>query len=383
MPWKERSTMSLREEFVGEAMVGESSFAGLCRAYGISRKTGYKWLRRMQNGEDLCDRSRAPNTIGNRTPPEVESLILECRAAHPAWGPRKLERHLQNRGHTGLPCKSTIANILRRNGCIDPEESKKHTPYKRFERPFPNALWQMDFKGEFQMLDGNFCYPLTILDDCCRYSLCVEARPNIQYQGFQPVFSKVLKEFGRPYEILCDHGKPWSDSQGGITAFDVWMMGLDILPIHGRPLHPQTQGKEERFHRTMKAELLRHRPMKNLADAQTAFDRWRWEYNHERPHEALKLACPASVYTPSTRPMPETLAEPEYSSGATLRKVNCKGYVSVHRTRWFLSESLAGKLLSIREEDDAVVLSYGTFDVARIDLAERTLVRHISRNQNV
>lgn len=384
MPWKERSAMSLREEFAAAALSGEESFAAVCKVYGISRKTGYKWLERAQNGEPLTDRSRAPHVVGNRTAPEVEALILACRGEHPAWGPRKLERYLLNRGYEGLPSKSTIANILLRGGCIEPGESEKHRACKRFERSKPNSLWQMDYKGEFRMLNGELCYPLTILDDCCRYSLCVEANPNVQYQSFYPVFSRVLAEYGLPREILCDHGKPWSDSKGGITQFDVWMMQLGILPIHGRMLHPQTQGKEERFHRTMKAELLRHRPMRDLADAQTAFDAWRWEYNHERPHEALDLACPASRYKPSPRPLPVSLEEPVYPVGANLRKVNYKGYVSIRRRRYYLSEALAGKLLSIREgEDKTLFLSYGAFDIASLDLDTLSLSTHISRAPKV
>ena len=338
-------------------------------------------MERARAGEPLEDRSRAPHRIGNRTSAEMETLILACREEHPAWGPRKLERYLQNRGYTGLPCKSTIGNILKRSGCIDPAQAEKHRAWERFERSRPNSLWQMDFKGEFRMLNGQLCYPLTILDDYSRYSLCVQACPNLRYENFYPVFSKVLKECGLPQEILCDHGKPWSDSKGGITRFEVQMMMLDVLPIHGRMLHPQTQGKEERFHRTMKAELLSRRPIRDLADAQSAFDPWRWAYNHERPHEALDMACPVSRYRPSARSLPSTLREPEYPSSADLRKVNCKGYISLYRRRYYLSEALAGKLLSLREEDhNTIILSYGAFDVARVDLDAASLSTHISRS---
>ncbi len=234
------------------------------------------------------------------------------------------------------------------------------------------------------MLDGNKCYPLTILDDHSRYSLCLEAMENQRYERFYPVFTRVLQEFGLPREILCDHGKPWSDSKGGITQFDVWMMQVGILPIHGRMLHPQTQGKEERFHRTMKAELLKHRPMLDLGDAQKAFTSWRQEYNYERPHEALDMNCPIHRYTPSKRTMPETLKEPEYDVGTKLRKVNYKGYVSILRKRYYLSEALVGKVLSLRDgADDTVILSYGAFDIAHIRLAENTISRHISHASKV
>lgn len=381
MPWKESSKMSLREEFAAAVLSGEESVAAVCRRYGISRKTGYKWMERARSGESLEDRSRAPHKVGNRTSAEMEALVLACREEHPAWGPRKLEHYLENRGYTGLPSKSTIGNILRRGGCIEPAEAEKHRAWERFERSRPNSLWQMDFKGEFRMLNGELCYPLTILDDYSRYSLCVQACPNIRYEYFYPVFCGVLAECGLPQEILCDHGKPWSDSKGGITRFEVQMMMLDILPIHGRMLHPQTQGKEERFHRTMKAELLSRRPMRDLADAQAAFDPWRWAYNHERPHEALDMACPVARYRPSSRHLPDTLTEPEYPGGAVLRKVNCKGYISLHRRRYYLSEALAGKLLSLREaEHNTIILSYGAFDVASVDLDAESLSTHISRS---
>lgn len=384
MPWKESSKMSLREEFAATALSGEESFAAVCRRYGISRKTGYKWMKRVRTGEPLEDYSRAPHTTANRTSAEMEALILACRMEHPAWGPRKLERYLQDRGYRGLPCRSTIGNILLRNGCIDPAESEKHQAWERFERSKPNSLWQMDFKGEFRMLNGELCYPLTILDDYSRYSLCVQACPNLRYESFYPVFRNILTEYGLPREILCDHGKPWGDSKGGITRFEVQMMMLGILPIHGRMLHPQTQGKEERFHRTMKAELLSRRPMRDLADAQAAFDPWRWTYNHERPHQALDMACPASRYRSSPRPLPEAPAEPEYPGGAFLRKVNYKGYISLHRKRYYLSEALAGKLLSWREaESNTLILSYGAFDVAKVDLDSASLSTHISWSPHV
>lgn len=384
MPWKESSKMSLREAFAAAALSGEESFAAVCRRYGISRKTGYKWMERVRAGEPLEDHSRTPHRIANRTNAEMEALILACRAEHPAWGPRKLGRHLQNLGYRDLPCKSTIGNILLRNGCIDPEESEKHQAWNHFERPKPNALWQMDFKGEFRMLNGEMCYPLTILDDHSRYSLCVQACPNLRYENFYPIFRSVLAEYGLPREILCDHGKPWGDSKGGITRFEVQMMMLDVLPIHGRMIHPQTQGKEERFHRTLKAELLSRHPMRDLPDAQAAFDTWRWTYNYERPHEALDLDCPASRYKPSSRSLPDAPVEPEYPDGALLQKVNYKGYISLRRKRYYLTEALAGKLLSWREaESNTIILSYGAFDIARVDLDSGSLSTHISRSPHV
>lgn len=382
MPWKERTAMSERETFVAQALLHETSFAALCWRYGISRKTGYKWLDRAREGKPLADQSRQPVHSPSRTAPEMEALILSARDAHPGWGPRKLEAYLRKRGHEDLPCTSTIGKILKREGRINPAESTKHTPWQRFEREASNELWQMDFKGDFELLNGSRCYPLTILDDHTRFSLCLEAKTNHRYEGFFPTFSRVLAEYGLPQEILCDHGKPWSDSQGGITAFDVWMMQLGVLPIHGKVRHPQTQGKEERFHRSLKSELLRHRPMKDIVDAQAAFDLWRQEYNNERPHEALGMDCPAEHYCPSPRQLPSMLREPEYGSAESVRKVNVKGYIGFRGNTYFLSESLIGKYVSLTPgENETLRVCYGDFCVARLGLRDHVLLsRHITRS---
>lgn len=371
MPWKERTTMTMRKEFVSLAVRGEESFSAVCRAYGISRTTGYKWMERAAKGEPMEDQSRAPNAVGNRTPPEIEQLILSARDEHPAWGPRKLKRWLEDRGYTEIPCKSTVGNILKRNGRIEPEATQQHIPLKRFEHKHPNDLWQMDFKGDFGMMDGARCYPLTILDDHSRYSLCLRALKNMRYTEFLPVFMQVLREYGLPRAILCDNGKPWGDSKSAYTEFDVLMMQLGILPIHGRPLHPQTQGKEERFHRTLKDELLRHRPMLNLQDAQNAFDPWREMYNDERPHNALSLDVPARHYRPSSRLLPDSIQEPVFDTGLRIRKVNYKGYISINRHRYYLSEVFAGKYLSLIDISDEILsLHYGIFEIARLNLKE-------------
>ena len=375
MPWKERTVMSERSIFVAEVLAGEKSFSAVCQTYGISRKTGYKWLERAKSGAGLKDLPRTPFHSPNRTPPEMEATILAERDRHPAWGPRKLERSLRNKGYEGVPCKSTIENILKRNNRIEPEDSAAATPFRRFQRDAPNELWQMDYKGDFAMLDGNRCYPLTMMDDCSRFCLCLEACYGTNFEGFFPVFTRVLEEFGLPQAILCDNGKPWGDSRGGITAFDVWMMRLGVLPIHGRPLHPQTQGKEERFHRTLKRELLRVRPFANLDDAQTAFTAWRNEYNLERPHEALALDVPASRYTSSKRALRDADKPVEYDTGARLRKVNYKGYLSIQKHRYYISEALIGEYIELADVgEDLVALRYGNFEFAQIDLNQRIIV---------
>lgn len=376
MPWEEKTTMSNRKEFIVKAIAKEISFSQLCREYNITRKTGYKWLNRYLNGESLEDKSKAPFHSPNRTPEAMEQLILSFRESHPAWGPRKMHKVLENKGHENLPATSTIAAILKRNDMIPIEESLKHIPYKRFEYEKPNQLWQLDFKGDFFMLNKQRCYPLTVLDDHSRYSLAVDAKGNQKSDGVFETFNRIFKEYGLPNAILCDNGIPWKDNRNGYTPFEILLMRLNILPIHGRVYHPQTQGKEERFHRTMKAELLKYTAMKDLTHAQQCFDIWRQEYNHERPHDALNLEVPAKRYEESKIPFPDIIKDPDYDTGARLRKVNCKGFISIKNHRYYLSESFIGQFIRLLQDEDEhlIKLCYGNFEIAKIDLKEQTFI---------
>lgn len=375
MPWEDKTVKKTRMEFVSSAVDGEKSISELCREYSITRKTGYKWITRYKNGENLSDKSHAAFNTPNKTPDDVEQKILDFRANHPAWGARKIKRLLEDKGNSDIPAASTIADILKRNHCIEPEESKKHIAYKHFEYSKPNELWQMDFKGDFGMLDGNRCHPLTILDDHSRFNLCLEAKDNQQTGGVVASLNRVFDEYGLPKAILCDNGKPWGDSKPGYTLIELWFMQLNILPIHGRPIHPQTQGKEERFHRTMKYELLKYVAIQDMKHAQEVFDTWRYEYNYERPHNSLRLDVPAKHYKASNIILPSKIMEPDYDSTARLRKVNCKGYISIQNHRYFLSETFIEKFLEITDElDDCIALHYGDFQIAKIDLKEQLFV---------
>ena len=373
MPWEEKTVSDQRAEFVAQVIMGEESMSALCRAYGISRPTGYKWVARFLNGESLCDRSHAPLGRPFRTDPGMEQRILEVRDAHETWGPRKIRRYLMDTGvMDALPAPSTIGDILKRNGRIDEAVSAQHTPWKRFERDAPNALWQMDYKGHFGLGNGQRCHGLTILDDHSRFSLCLDAKENEQWEPTKASLIRVFEEFGIPDAILCDNGTPWSDNKNGYTPFEIWMMQMDVTPMHGRPLHPQTQGKDERFHRTLKDDLLRRKALADLEEAQREFDAFRYCYNYERPHGALALDVPAKHYRPSKRPYIPAPKEPEYDSGKNLRKVNCKGYISALQHRYYLSESFIGRYIELREAaDDIVVLAYGNFEIAKIDLTAK------------
>jgi transposase InsO family protein len=366
-----------REEFVKELAAGEKSKSRLCREYGITRKTGDKWLERYKNGEALDNRSKAPFHVANKTHPEKEAKVLEAREAHPAWGARKIHRFLINKGEREPPSKSAIGNILKRNGCITEEASKAAKPYKRFQKDSSNEMWQTDFKGHFGMKDGKRCYPLTVLDDYSRYSLCVDAKANEQRQGVTESFERLFDENGLPESLLCDNGNPWGNSQTtGYTQFEIWLMEYGILPIHGRIRHPQTQGKAERFHKTIKEELLKHTQLKNMVHAQECFDIFRECYNNERPHEALNMGVPSDFYQSSRRRKPEIITEWEYPNECVLRKVKTTGYFNYGNQGYFLSEALGGKTIAVRESSlkNCINVYFRGFRIARINVRERAFV---------
>ena len=375
MPWENKTVEKIRLEFIAKAMLGEESLSELCRQYQISRPTAYKWIERYRSGEGLHNRSHEPKSKPYKTPADKEQEILDVRGQHTTWGPRKIHRYLQDNGKTDLPAVSTISDILKRNNMVSIEESENHTPWKRFEMEKPNEMWQMDFKGHFVMLNDLRCYPLTILDDCSRYSLCVDAKANEQWLPTKESLIRVFYEYGLPKTFLCDNGNPWADAQKGYTQFEIWMMQMDVLTIHGRSLHPQTQGKDERFHRTLKNDLLKRIPIRDFEHAQKEFDKFRYCYNNERPHEALNLDVPAKHYTPSTRQYIENPQEPEYDLGKQLRKVNCKGYISVCKKRYYVGENFSGRYLEIvNTEENIVELCYGNFIIAKINLSEELFI---------
>lgn len=381
MPWKEETVEDQRRTFVRRANEAGCNFSALCREYQITRRTGYKWLERYRSGEALSNQSKAPLHRPHKTSLEVEELILSVRSKHPTWGARKILRYLSDKGNEGLPAPSTATSILKRNGFISPEESARHTAFRRFVRDAPNELWQMDFKGHFAMMNGSRCHPLTMKDDHSRNLLCLDAYDNERWEGVKGSLNRVFLDNGLPDAILCDNGAPWGDNHGGYTPFELWMMQMDVLPIHGRPFHSQTQGKEERFHRTLNEDLLKRIPIRDLAHAQQLFDSYRLEFNTERPHSALNLDVPAKHYRKSPRKMPDVLKEPEYDLGKTLRKVNCKGYISIQNHRYYLSETFIGRYMELLPLDgNTIAVCYGNFIIAKIDLDEYLFVsRRISR----
>lgn len=260
MPWIAESAMSLRLKFVEEVINKTNSMSALCRKYNISRTLDYRYLNRYQNEgyADLADRSRIPHHCPKQTQKPIEALIVETRKNFPDWGPRKIH-HLLFNEHPNLvlPSLSTINAILKRYGLIDKTESLKRQALGRFERQTPNELWQMDYKGYFSFPDKTRCYPFTLLDDHSRFSLAVKAFPNERGKSLMLYLETIFREYGLPLQINVDNGNPWGHSGNtNHTSFSVWLLRLGILVTHSRPKHPQTNGKIERFHRTLKQELL-------------------------------------------------------------------------------------------------------------------------------
>lgn len=352
MPWTECDQMSLRLEFVTLASADGANVAELCRRFGISRKTGYKWIERHRAGGEaaLVDRPRRPRRLRAPTPAEVEAAVVALRRDHPAWGGRKIKRRLEDLGHADIPAASTVTKVLHRHGLIDPAASQAATPWQRFERSEPNELWQMDFKGELRTDDGRWCYPLTVTDDCSRYNLQLGACLDQVTTTVRQRLSATFERYGLPEAMLMDNGTPWSNGRraGGWSKLTVWLVRQDIRVIHGRPYHPQTQGKEERFHRTLKVELLQGRRHRDRDHMQEDFDRWRPVYNHQRPHEALNMDTPASRYVPSRRAFKHDLPAIEYDRSDHVRKVNAVGQISFRGHLLKLSQAFAGEPVAVR-----------------------------------
>jgi transposase InsO family protein len=277
---------------------------------------------------------------------------------------------LQDQGYVDVPHPNTITDILRRTGKLDEEECAKHQPVQRFERSQPNELWQMDFKGHFAMLEER-CHPLTVLDDHSRFCLGLKACANETGGTVKGHLQAIFQQYGMPKAILCDNGGPWGSGypELELSHLAVWLIRLGIHPQHGRPSHPQTQGKEERFHRTLKTELLQGHSFSDLSDCQRHFDTWRDRYNLVRPHEALNLDTPIQHFQVSQRSFPETLASIEYASDALVRKVQQTGDVTYHDQDYRVGKGVVGEYVELRptNKDGVFDVYYCTYKVRQID----------------
>ncbi len=379
MPWKERTAVDERKSFVAACARGEASFSALCRQFGISRPTGYKWLERYRDqGEPgLQDLSRAPDHQPRATPTPLEDRILELRAEHPRWGPRKLLAVLQQQEpRCAWPAPSTIGELLRREGLTHPRPPRRRTP--SFTEPLahaqaPNDVWTTDFKGWFVCANGQRCDPLTLTDAYSRYLLrcCPVAKTDGPH--VRQVFQAAFRQFGLPLAIRSDNGAPFaSTGLAGLSRLSVWWIRLGIRPERIDLGCPQQNGRHERFHLTLKAETASP-PRATLPAQSRAFAAFQREYNQLRPHEALGQRAPAALYRPSPRPFPDHLPELVYPFEVYLRRISPAGHLSWRDHQVYISVLLEGEDVALRPlEEDLFEVLFGPLLLGWFDAPSAT-----------
>ena len=379
MPWKESSVIDERMRFVIRLKDGES-MASLCREFGISRKTGYKILDRYEQCgvEGLSDRARRPHRYANQLPAAVEAAIVAAKREKPYWGARKIRERLLRRlaSEVKVPACSTIHAILDRHGLVTrasrPRTRAQGTPLSAGLNP--NDVWGTDYKGEFQLGNKRYCYPLTVTDYASRYLLLCEAMESNQEQPAFLAFERLFRERGLPHAIRSDNGVPFASPNGlfNLSKLSVWWLRLGISIERIRPGHPQQNGRHERMHLTLKQQATRPAGA-NVLQQQAKFDAFVEEFNVERPHEALDMQCPAQIYTESVRPY-RGIPDPQYPfHDKTIVVTNC-GRLCLYRKKINLSSSLAGQAVGIKEVDDGIwLVSFMNYDLGYIDLEEKTL----------
>lgn len=369
MPWKSETVMDLRIEFVLRARRKEKSISNLCKEYSISRDTGHRWLRRYEEGGSLMglkERSRRPMTSPNKTPDPVEDIVVSLREQK-GWGARKLKILLAQRGET--VSAPTIHRILIRRGMISKNPAARKAT-KRFERSECNQMAQMDFKGEYE-IQGGKCYPLSFLDDCSRYLLGLWPLTSTGGQGVYQSLKSHFQQTGVPHSILTDHGTPWySTTNGhGLTWVSVWLIKQGISLRFSGVAHPQTQGKVERFHRTLKQRTRHRQPPSTIEEWRQWAEEFRAEYNHERPHEALGMKTPAEVYDyANLRQYQETPSEWEYTGGKVMR-LNTEGHLYYRGRNYFACEALAKERVRVDEIEDRLIVTFRHMTIREINLS--------------
>lgn len=349
--------MDQRREFVLAHLRGDQTMTQLCRDFGVSRKTGYKWVERFfESGlPGLVDLSRAPHERPHALDESTAEAIMQLRKKQPTWGPKKLLAYLSGKEpDKSWPAQSTIGTLLKRHGLVEARRRRSRTP--RSSHPLaaatePNVVWCADFKGKFRV-GRQYCNPLTISDACSRFLLECRRTEGERTEPVKSVFEEAFNEYGLPLRIRTDNGAPFaSKAVGGLSRLSIWWVKLGILPERIEPGHPEQNGSHERMHRTLKLETASP-PRPTLDAQQAAFDCFRYTYNHERPHEALGQRPPASIYTPSLRPMPSYVGEPEYPDDFDVRRVAMNATIRLRHSTIKLSKLLVGETIGVEEIDD-------------------------------
>ncbi len=383
MPWMELNIVILRKQFIQEYLnKNYPSFSYLCSCYGISPKTGYKWRNRFLSGglNNLEDKSRAPHTSHHRTPDEICELIIQKKLAHIHWGPKKVLDNLKKHNPTlPLPADSTAGEILKKAGLVKKRKKRHHVSAD--EQAFSdcqenNQTWAVDYKGQFKLGNGQWCYPLTITDNHSRYLLQCKALKSTAYSDAKDWMEHCFRAYGLPQNMRSDNGTPFSSmAAGGISRLSKWWIQLGIRPERIQPGNPQQNGRHERMHKTLKQETTK--PPAYSEDAQqTKFDRFKTEFNHERSHEALQRRCPVEVYEPSIISYPETLPEISYDERYDTRKVKRGGEIKWKGHHIYISQVLSHERISLKEIDnDLWEVCYGFYKLGELDAKKVQLNR--------
>jgi transposase InsO family protein len=360
MPWKETDAMEQRIQFIRDWLKRTHSVTDLCAMYGISRKSGYKWIDRyMHCGPDWAvERGHEAATVHNKTPPEVEQALMRMRNAHPTWGARKL-LHQVGLGQPmwKLPHESTVCEMLKRHGLVEARPRRRavgHPGRPSMAVDGPNDCWSADFKGQFCTGDGRWCYPLTATDNYSRYLLRCKALKGTLLEPTQQVLKALFLEYGLPSRLRMDNGVPFAAATlGRLSRLSVWLLRLGVLPELTEPGKPQQNGRHERMHRTLKAETASP-PAGSLSAQQRRFNAFRAEYNEVRPHEALDMATPAQLYRASDRPMPSKLPQMEYPDRFEVRYVSANGGIRWNRQWVNVTSALVDQHVGLEPIDDGL-----------------------------
>jgi transposase InsO family protein len=358
MPWKETCLMDEKIKFIAMVKSDVYSFASTCRQFDISRKTGYELLARYEaEGERaLVACSRAPHSHPNALSDALVRKLLDIKATHVHFGPRKVRDYLVMEGYRGvLPAASTIGELFKRQGLVRPR-GKRRARCSPSSEPLrhasaPNIVWSADFKGHFRMKNGRWCYPLTLSDNASRYLLVCQGLAHPTEAAVWPHFERAFRDYGLPAALRTDNGAPFaSTALGGLTRLSVWLLKLGIALERITPGRPDQNGRHERMHRTLKDHI--EPPQRSLAAQQRDLERFQRHYNEERPHEALGGIPPARKYRPSISPYPSRVQAPEYDSDIQVRRVRSNGQIKWHGRRVFVSEALIGEPIGLRQIDE-------------------------------
>lgn len=379
--------MDTRKEFIRHALSGRVAITELCVAFGISEKTGHKWISRFRkDGESgLADRSHVAHTIPHRVPADLRREITALRQQHPTWGPRKLRAVLQRRApRTTWPAASTMGELLRSEGLVRSRKRRRESIGLPIDAGLtvanaPNEVWTTDFKGEFRLGSGSYCYPLTVQDAESRFLVGTTGLCSTATIPSQIVFDRHFEEFGLPLVIRSDNGPPFASARslGRLSTLSAWWIRLGIRPERIKPGNPQQNGQHERMHKTLKAEATRP-SSQTLPEQQQRFDRFRDEYNNERPHESLDQATPASRYTKSPRKYPSMLPELSYPAHYDVKAVGTNGMAYFKRHSFFLSTALSGYEIGFEESDDELwTVSFGLLELGSYHSASNTFIEEV------